>query len=726
MKEKNTSLNSNNGSLTKKISRRRKFQQKWLDVEQFKPWLCEVSHNENLFFCSFCNKSIVGGKSQIWRHGKSKAHIKMSEDNNIETNETNKTNETNESNEDDNMLSNESLLSQITFEERKKSAEIRFAALIADKNIPYQTAEDILSFFQQIGEDYHVLKNMSMGRTKCKNIITNVLYPVEMNRVVNSIQKTKFSIFIDETFDISNEKWTTFFVRYVDPETLDIRSQLVKLINIDDKNKCDDVMIDEEKLFHVFQCEMSKLNIPFLNIVALSCNDASAMTDTYLSFKEKLEETCKNLLTFSCPCHSTALAVTTAYRNIPDYCKDFLKKIANYINNSPKNSTIYEEFSECIQETNCKILKLSDTRWLSHYSYIKKLLESWDTIKFFLAKMDRNEKSKSSGQDLLIIMEKLEVKAYLLFLKHILFCFNSFNIFFQTLETKIHLLQPKSVEFLTIVSKYFLKQKFLNHLCNNNIQFSQKEHQKSLNKVNLGSECEEYLEKLMKEGHANIVGNVRENCLQFYVTAAEEISKRLPINDKFLSKLKVFQGETALREPDRETSFNDVSFIAQTFGGFDQNGLRKEWHTLYLEFTQTEKQNLVKLNFDDMWKQILQCQYSINNSKYPNLKSLLNAVRSLPNSNTDPEKIFSFISDLKTTKRKKLSSVCINTINVLQSALKTKKETVLNMQINAKHLSLMSSDKLYTNCFPKQKNNVTSFASDNNDIVDPSSSNDIQ
>ena len=60
--------------------------------------------------------------------------------------------------------------------------------------------------------------------------------PVETERVVNKIQNTKFTIFIDETSDICNDKWMTFLVRYIEPKTLDNRTQLVKLIDIDARN----------------------------------------------------------------------------------------------------------------------------------------------------------------------------------------------------------------------------------------------------------------------------------------------------------------------------------------------------------------------------------------------------------------------------------------------------------------------------------------------------------
>jgi len=90
----------------------------------------------------------------------------------------------------------------------------------------------------------------------------------------------------------------TFFVRYVNTETLDSHSQLVKLIDIDTKN------CSTDKLFNAFKMEMWKQQIPFSNIIALSCNNTSVMTGKYLSFKKKFEEMSKNLLTFSCPCHS--------------------------------------------------------------------------------------------------------------------------------------------------------------------------------------------------------------------------------------------------------------------------------------------------------------------------------------------------------------------------------------------------------------------------------------
>jgi len=103
-----------------------------------------------------------------------------------------------------------------------------------------------------------------------------------------------------------------------------------------------------------------------------------------------------------------------------------------------------------------------------------------------------------------------------------------------------------------------------------------------------------------------------------------------------------------------------------------------------------------------MWKEILERQ-SISNAKYPNLKSLVNAVRSRPNSNADLERTFSVLSDLKTKKRNRLSSTTINASCVFKSALKTRGETALNMIVDEKHLQRMSTHNLYEPSLKKRK-----------------------
>jgi len=123
-----------------------------------------------------------------------------------------------------------------------------------------------------------------------------------------------------------------------------------------------------------------------------------------------------------------------------------------------------------------------------------------------------------------------------------------------------------------------------------------------------------------------------------------------------------------------------------------------------------------------MWKEILKRQLN-NIVKYPNLRSLLNAIRSLPHSNADSERIFSLLTDIKTNKRNRLSAATVNATCVFKSALKTRGETALDMRVNEKHLSLMSTSTLYAIPAKKTINSLKLYAVDS---AGPSSSNDTQ
>jgi len=68
-------------------------------------------------------------------------------------------------------------------------------------------------------------------------------------------------------------------------------------------------------------------------------------------------------------------------------------------------------------------------------------------------------------------------------------------------------------------------------------------------------------------------------------------------------------------------------------------------------------------------------------------------------------------------------SVIVNATCVLKSALKVRRKTAIDIEINEKHLSLMTTDKLYSACPKKQKSHLTLYAADDNDIAGPFLSN---
>ena len=180
----------------------------------------------------------------------------------------------------------------------------------------------------------------------------------------------------------------------------------------------------------------------------------------------------------------------------------------------------------------------------------------------------------------------------------------------------------------------------------------------------------------------------------------------MPLDDEFLSKLCVFEPHWALVDNDRDTSFKSVLFIAQKLGGFDKDGLQKEWSTLHLNFADTDKQKLCTLGFDDVWKTVLLTRNDQGSFKYPYLQELLNSIRSLPNSNADAERLFSMLPDIKNKKRNRLCSTIVNAICVTKSALQAHGKTAQTMEVDDKHLSLMSSENLYATFAKKQKSSL--------------------
>ncbi|KYN14480.1 hypothetical protein ALC57_13316 [Trachymyrmex cornetzi] len=341
--------------------------------------------------------------------------------------------------------------------------------------------------------------------------------------------------------------------------------------------------------------------IPFSNILALSCDNASVMTGKYESFKIKLQKHCKSLIMMPSPCHTSALVANAACSATPEACEELLRKVASFISSSPKRACIFEQFQKsfCFDGSCSKIIE----------------------------------------------------------------------------EIKVYLLQSAAENLLKIVLKNVVKAPLLNFVSIDTINPLLACNRLSPDQVMVGEACQDLLDRLNQERQGEIVKSVYENCLAFYDITAKEIRNKLFVKNEFLCKLRIFEPKFALQQEDEKNTSNNsvqvVLFVAQRFGGFDEEILKEEWQ--FLKFVLPH----------------VRC-YNI-------LYYLINAIRFLPNSNADAERVFSMLTDVKTKKRNKLHPSNNQSLCVFKSILRARGETARTMIVDTRHLTLMSENLYKTN-----------------------------
>ncbi|CAI6358650.1 unnamed protein product [Macrosiphum euphorbiae] len=92
----------------------------------------------------------------------------------------------------------------------------------------------------------------------------------------------------------------------------------------------------------------------------------------------------------------------------------------------------------------------------------------------------------------------------------------------------------------------------------------------------LGTECGNYI----KDFSAEATELVKNKCLEFYITAALEIKKRLPINNHLFQQLKFLDPKVALHEVTDEVDINFEIIIGQLNENVELNILQSEWRRM--------------------------------------------------------------------------------------------------------------------------------------------------
>lgn len=606
-------------SSEKHIKFEKKFNEKWLEIEDFKGWLSRDKKDTDNAFCRACNVVLRGGKSELLKHSKSNKHLL-----NVKT-----------------ISNNKSLLKTFTkvddpHQIAVKKAEISLSVFFCEHNIAFNIVDHLEDLLRKVAPDSKILKDIKLSRRKCTAIVKNVLCKKETNDLVNLLQKNNFSVLVDETTDISNIKQLCILVRYVDSE-FKIRTRLLELVTF---NAADS---SASSLYSTFAKCLLEKEIPLKNITGMSCDGASVMVGKYNSFFSRLKNEVPNVLLFKCICHSSALIASSSCDELPDDCEWLLKSVASYLNESSKSSAILAEFQEHFDLAKKKILKPARTRWLVLHSCIQRFLENWTVIlNFFLSVVAENRKSKSEKIVNLLLNNK--IKAYFLFLSHSLQYFNQFNALFQSNDVLVHVILDEIRKLTLKLGQNFINPSCIEHL-NRDWTNAEKflEYILPINQIYLGLDCKEFIKEFDDDDDFEI----KQKCLEFYKTAFKEILKRFDLHDPILEELKFLKIATAMNIQERKNLIILPKMIE-----CNKNDLMQEWKSLPLSFTNDEKEKLLSMSIEEFWKTILSAKDYQNKIMFPNLQKMVLYALTFPHANAEAERIFSNVTDIKTKKTK--------------------------------------------------------------------------
>ncbi|XP_024872448.1 uncharacterized protein LOC112455009 [Temnothorax curvispinosus] len=606
------------------------FQYSWLSIDIFKEWLMPHEDNKKAL-CTACDKVILCGKSDLIRHSKTKLHVtNISKSRNVTPSAL--------------LPKLKCNIKDADHVKKVKTADIEIAAFYAEHNIAFRTVNHMVPLMKKTAP---VINDVKMSKTKCTKLITNVLGKRETDKLITTLKSQKFSILVDESTSISNDKLLCILVKYVSLETKKCITQLLQLVALD-ATDC-----SADKLYSAFEKCLKSKGIPLSNIVGMACDNASVMIGVRDSFASRLKKEVPALVVLNCICHSSALISSKACSKLPDSCEDVLHAVATYFSTSAKRSAILCDFQSFFGVESRKILKLSGTRWLVLQKCVTRLLDNWEVLKHYFH-LETIESKNKSAITIFNTLNDNKIKAYMLFLKYCLKFFNQFNAFFQGRNILIHKLAESSEHLIKQIGNNFLLPEALKNI---SLEIINLQNFLPLNSIYVGPECE----SLLKLESLEFVIEIKSRCLSFYITALEEMIKRLPYNNEMFRELTFLDPSIALSDESRLT-FPDLRNVARHFQISDITALACEWRTLPIVFNDADKIHLANLELDDMWNNIFQKKNLNGEPSFPNLENLVHAVMSLPHSNAEAERIFSIVTDVKNKKRNRLDVATLDAV----------------------------------------------------------------
>lgn len=346
-------------------------------------------------------------------------------------------------------------------------------------------------------------------------------------------------------------------------------------------------------------------------------------------------------------CHSIHLCASAACQELPKSIEQFAQEIVIYFAHSSKRIGELKEYQIFANLKPHKLLKPSQTRWLSSQVVVNRIIESWPALQLFFTN-ETWEETSINPKKILDALYNVLFKLYFYFLGYVLDIINKLNLEFQSEIPKLYKLLPRASTLYRTLLRNFMKPEYISTNLDK-IQFNPSNY--NIDNIYCGANCQLLIET--ENTPKNDLNGFKVKCLAFYVELCKQISVRFSFNGPVLKHSNVLDPRVAI-----SGFITSLAAIMKHFPTLvpDVQKVDSEWRLLQ------ECEDMKKLknrSAEEFWSAV---KDGTDNCMFPNLSIFIKGLLALSHSSATCERVFSQLCLIKSKSRNRL---LIDTCNAL-------------------------------------------------------------
>lgn len=643
------------------------FNQDWLTDPELKDWIKPDPKDKNVVHCVVCESKLKNpNKAGLLSHKVTSKHIK-----NYESKKK--------------CVNIQHFLKKSVEDPKDKvnNAELLLCGYMAEHGIAFSQADHLVELMKKMFPDCETAKKMTMKKTKASYVMQYGLAWEEREEVTEMCKKNHFSLMIDESTDVSVSQILAVMVRYYDKNKWKVTDALLDILEVEDASA--------EGLYKVVKKLFQSKDIPLTNIIGFASDNCSTMMGSRSGFQARLKGDVPSVFILGCVCHSFALCASHACSHLPSFLEAFLKDICCYFSRSSKRQHQFKLIQEVVQSPKHKILKLSQTRWLSRGQVISRVLEQWDALLLFFQSESLSESDQFNGASQIYkTMLNRGTRHMLLFLNYVLGKVDRMNTEFQAECFRLSSLYSSiSDEYRSILSMFVKNEVLECQLSVINPRDVSLYH--DLNRTKLGGRCEALM---VKEPLGDRKTRFLADCQKFLVELCVQIRMRFPLEeDGVLAQLSVVDPKVALSPQRKVTSIVHLAVHFPTLvKESDLDDLQEQWEDLLHAKESLQNLNLSPTSF---WQELFEVKDGRGEAKFSALAKFMRDILVLPHSSAAVERMFSKINIIKTKHSNRLLTETVANRMLAKQAVARQGGSCYNWKPSQSLLNDMKSGKCH-------------------------------